>query len=50
LIEKITIYNNLGQLIQKGVSTTIDVCNLKGVYFVEIVTNKGKTSRKIIVE
>lgn len=49
-IEQVTIYNNLGQLVKKGVSTRIDVSNLNGVYFVEISTNKGKVTRTIIVE
>ncbi|MCK5815769.1 MAG: leucine-rich repeat protein [Flavobacteriaceae bacterium] len=38
LIEEVTIYDNLGELIPKG------------VYFVEILTNKGVTTKKVVVE
>lgn len=51
ILEKLSIYSSLGQLIKTSVSTTIDTSTLsKGVYFVEIMTNKGKSSQKLIIE
>lgn len=51
VIEQVKIYNNLGQLIKQEVSSRIDVSNLtSGLYYVVITTNKGKTTKKLLVE
>lgn len=50
-LENVTIYNNLGQKIKTVKQNTVDVSTLaKGLYFVEVTTNQGKASKKIIVE
>ena len=50
-IEKLIIYNNLGQFIQSSNETTVDISDLsKGIYFVEVITNTGKSVQKIIKE
>src|SRR5690554_637657 len=51
ILENVTIYNNLGQKIKTVKQNTIDVSTLaKGLYFVEVTTNQGKASKKVIVE
>ncbi|CAM4444025.1 leucine-rich repeat domain-containing protein [Flavobacterium terrigena] len=50
-LEKVNIYNTLGQFIKSEKSKTIDVKSLaKGNYFVEVITNQGKATKTIIVE
>src|SRR5690554_77904 len=50
-LENVTIYNNLGQKIKTVNENTVDVSTLaKGLYFVEVTTNQGKASKKVIVE
>ncbi|WP_291127450.1 T9SS type A sorting domain-containing protein [Flavobacterium sp. UBA7682] len=42
-LEKVTIYNQLGQLVKTAANNVIDISELaNGSYFVEIVINKGK--------
>lgn len=51
ILENVTIYNNLGQKIKTIKQNTVDVSTLaKGLYFVEVMTNQGKASKKVIVE
>lgn len=51
ILESVTIYNNLGQKIKTISQNTVDVSTLaKGLYFVEVTTNQGKASKKVIVE
>ena len=51
ILENVTIYNNLGQKIKTIQQNTVDVSTLaKGLYFVEVTTNHGKASKKVIVE
>jgi hypothetical protein len=48
-LKVVTVYNYFGQKIKTTQSTEIDLSNLStGVYFLEIETNKGKASKKII--
>lgn len=48
-LQKVTIYNALGQLVKESKSTTVDVSSLsEATYFVEVITNKGKATRSII--
>jgi hypothetical protein len=51
ILKNITIYNNLGQVIKSTKELTINTSNLsKGIYFIEIETNKGKASKKLVIE
>jgi Secretion system C-terminal sorting domain/FG-GAP repeat len=51
LIEKATIYNSLGQVVITENSNLISVNYLaKGIYFLEVITNKGKATKTIVVE
>ena len=50
-IKQVYFYNAYGQRVLSAKTGRIDVNNLKsGIYFVEIETNQGKSSQKIIVE
>jgi Flp pilus assembly pilin Flp len=50
-LQKVNIYNNLGQFISDTTKHSVSTTNLsQGFYFVEIITNKGKATKKIIVE
>ncbi len=50
-IEKVSIYNQLGQLVKTATTTIINATELaKGTYYVEVVTNQGKATKKIIVK
>ena len=51
LLEKVNIYNNLGQFVHSTDKTTINVSGLsQGVYFVKIITDKGEASKRIIIK
>ncbi|PSG90321.1 T9SS type A sorting domain-containing protein [Aurantibacter aestuarii] len=48
-LKAVTIYNYFGQKIKTTQSTEIDLSEFPtGVYFLEIETNKGKASRKVV--
>jgi hypothetical protein len=50
-LQNIFIYNNLGQLISSTKEMTIDTSNFsEGVYFVQIITDKGNSSKKLIID
>ena len=50
LLKKVIIYNSLGKLILKSKKNNIDTRNLtQGLYLIKIITNKGNTTKKIIV-
>ena len=50
-LEKVTIYNHIGQFIKQETKPIMNVSKLsKGIYFVEITTNQGKATKKIIVK
>lgn len=49
VLEQATIYNNLGQVVKTSTENVIDVSPLtKGLYFVEIFTNQGRSVGKMI--
>ena len=49
-LQKVTIYNSLGQEVLNSTQETIDVSSLsKGVYVVEVQTTTGKGSEKLII-
>lgn len=50
-LEKVSIYNQLGQLVKTAGTNAISTSELaKGTYYIEVVTNQGKATKKIIVE
>ncbi|PXY39272.1 hypothetical protein DMB65_18665 [Flavobacterium cheongpyeongense] len=50
IIKKINIYNSLGQFIKTDNTDKINISSLsKGIYYFEIITDKGKGTKAIIV-
>lgn len=50
-LEKVNIYNLIGQLVKEAKTPIIDVISLaKEIYFVEVITNQGKATKRIIVK
>lgn len=50
-LKKIKFYNNIGKLVRKSRKKTINVSNLlKGLYMVEIITNKKTYSKSVTIE
>jgi hypothetical protein len=50
-LEKVILYNSLGQAVKEGKTTSIDVSSLaQGTYFAEVITNKGKAAKSIIIK
>jgi hypothetical protein len=50
-LQNINIYNNLGQFILSTTDTTFNTSRLNsGLYFVEVETNRGKATKKLIIE
>ena len=50
-LEKVTIFNILGQKVLESTQNKINVSNLsKGVYEVNIETSQGKLTKKIVKE
>jgi hypothetical protein len=50
-LDNIKIYNSLGQFVKSSKILTTDTSTLsKGIYFIEIFTNKGQATKKFIVE
>lgn len=51
LLEKVNIYNSLGQLIKSTLKNQINTSTFSsGLYYVEIQTNKGKATKQLVVE
>lgn len=49
-LEKINIYSSLGKLVTSFKTSIINTSNLSaGIYYVEIITNKGMTTRKVVL-
>ena len=50
-LEKVNVYSILGHLVKTERNTEISVNELaRGSYFIEVITNKGKATKTIIVE
>jgi hypothetical protein len=50
-LEKVNIFNNIGQLVLTSKESRIKTSSLaKGIYLVKVTTNEGKATKKIIVE
>ncbi len=51
ILNKVNIYNALGQSVKSSTKLKVDVSKLsKGLYSVEIETNRGKAVKKVIIE
>jgi hypothetical protein len=51
VLEKSVIYNSLGQIVKKSTEVTMDTSDLsKGMYILEVTTDQGKASKKLIIE
>lgn len=51
ILQKVNIYSTTGQLIKSSTSSKISVQDLsEGNYYFEIITDKGKATKKIIVQ
>lgn len=51
VFEKAVIYNNLGQIVKEANQEVINVSELaKGIYYVEVTTNQGKATKKVIIK
>lgn len=51
ILQKVIIFNNLGQIVKETEHVTIDVSNLaKGIYHVEVQTNQGKAVKKAVLK
>lgn len=50
-LQKVSVYNQLGQLVKTAETTIIDTTDLaKGTYYIEVVTDFGKATKKILVD
>lgn len=50
LLQKIIIYNSLGQIVKISTKTTITTSKLlQGLYIVEVITDRGKAFKKLII-
>ena len=50
-IEKVNVYNQLGQLVKTTKSNIISTLELeKGCYFIQVVTSQGNATKQLIVE
>lgn len=51
ILETVTLFNNLGQIVKASNEYTLNVDDLTpGVYFVEVKTNQGKATKKVIIK
>jgi hypothetical protein len=50
-LKKVTIYDSLGKLVKVVNANVINTLELSsGIYFIEIITNKGKATKKLVVD
>ena len=50
-LEKVTIYNQLGQVVKTATTNVITTSDLaKGSYYVEIITNEGKATKQLLIQ
>ncbi len=51
ILKRVSIYNSAGQFIQATTKEVIDTSGLStGLYYVQIATNKGKATKKLVIE
>lgn len=50
ILKEVLIYNSLGQMVKKSNQIKVDTLNLdKGIYFITIETEQGKSTKKLII-
>ena len=50
-IKQVEIYNGIGQLVLVAAKNTISITNFsKGIYYVNVITDQGKSTKKIVVK
>lgn len=50
ILERADIYNNLGQIIKTSYTPVLNISDISsGIYFVEVTTNHGKATKKLII-
>ena len=50
-LEKVTFYNQLGQLIKTATTNVVSTSELaKGSYYVEVITTEGKATKQLIIQ
>lgn len=50
-LEKVNVYNQLGQLIKTEVNSVLNITGLPyGTYYVEVHTNQGKATKKVMIQ
>jgi Flp pilus assembly pilin Flp len=50
-LENVNVYNSLGQLVKTENKNVISVNTLsKGTYFIEVITNRGKATKTILIQ
>lgn len=50
-LEHVNIYNNLGQLLGSTTSLQVNTSNYSsGVYYVQVVTSKGRATKQLVIE
>jgi hypothetical protein len=50
-LEKVNVYNAIGQIVKTANTTSLTMNDLsKGTYFLEVITNQGKATKKIVVQ
>lgn len=51
VLNQVTIYSNLGQFIQTSQKTVVNTSQFaSGLYYVEIATDKGKATKKLVIK
>jgi len=51
VLQKVNLYNVLGQLVKTESKQLINVSGLeRGSYFIEVITTKGKATKKLIIK
>ena len=50
-LKQVNLYTSLGQYLYSAKTTTLNTSSLNsGLYFIEVETTQGKSSKKIIIE
>ena len=50
-LEKVNIYNNIGQFIKTSQKNIINTSKLSsGLYYVEVITAQGKATKKLVIK
>ncbi|WP_041758450.1 T9SS type A sorting domain-containing protein [Psychroflexus torquis] len=50
-LQNLSLYNNLGQLVLSTTESFVDTTTLaSGLYVVQVITNEGKRTSKVVIE